>query len=290
MSFFLIFSIDTQLLVRCNLRSRETRQLFIIIGAVIVCLLVGLFLLLDSSATENSAQVTNEHHENHEYYQNVKKRHISRENANFVRIKRQTNIDPVGINSEDQNVRKKRLSEQLQHVKMQFERCRNSKTDKSGCERFYRQMIAVSAALNQEIQTIGEIAHNFPTNDQSERQNIDIYRKTPELSAAVGNPLHEFNREDSVLQRVSEFTPFPRFHEELNDGRVSLWNIDEPSKNTQHDMPNPPFPPPAMRADARLHPIPASPRDNDKVTPLKNTNFGMFNFDVLLARHFYKIH
>lgn len=288
-----IFPLDTQLLVRCNLRSRETRQLVIIIATIIGCLLVGLFLLLDNGESENSAYVTNQHHEkSHEYYQNVKKRQISRENVNFVRKKRQANIDPVAMSLDDLNVRKKRLIEELHSVKMQFEQCRNSQSDKNECDRFFRKMIVVSEALQKEIQTIREMSHHFPNHDESEHQNIDMFGKIPESPAHVGHPLHEFNREDSDLQRVREFTPFPRFHEELNDGRVSLWNIDAASKIEQQDMANPPFPPPGMPTSSQHphhHQISASPRENDKLTPLKNNNFGKSNFEVVffLAGHFF---
>lgn len=286
--FFFHFLLDSQQLIRCNLRSRETRQIFIIVATISVFLVVGLFFVLDSG-TKNESVAPSESHipseseseKNENFYQNVKKRHILHKKEHSHRIKRQiSDIDPVEYGHNDYiNVRRKRLIERLHQVKEQFDRCVKSQNNKVDCDKFYHEITSITGALKHGIETIEKLTQNIHDHNQNQNhmfQSADTNRKIHEDSVKVGHPLSDLNQED-IVQRIREFTPFPRFHEDMDNGRVNLFNMDEQVRNT-----HPPFSPSGMPIH-RPNPVQTSLRDNEKVTTLKN-NFGKYNFDYILLK------
>lgn len=276
--FVLFFSIDTQQLVMCNLRSAGSKRIFIIIGSICVCFFIVLVFLLNDGFDCGEKITVNERHKrstngatnilHKSGSEHVQKFSIFGRKQMWRRAKRQAAIDPVEMSISEQIVRRKRLSEHLQVVKEKFERCRSLKNVKSECDKFYQEMIEVSQALNQEIQSLGEIARNFQSPETIATPNGAFNHKITEWSDSVRQPLGDFNREDRVIQNVNEFTPFPRFHEELDNSRVNTWNIDEVHSKNAQDLPKPP--PAAIRA----HSTSSTLRDNEKIIPLKNQNFG----------------
>lgn len=280
--FFL--RIDTDQLVNCNMRTVGPKRIFIGIGIVCICLVVALFLILDNDRSENARIIPNRHERSlkgniersvinpvpEKYFKdNVRKKSYFLEKTlqseTLERIKRQV-ADPNDYYVSEPNVRQKRLSEHLQHVKSQFERCRNSIGDKNECEKFYREMVAVSEALNHEIKTMSEIAQNFDQSNQRNQRIFENHGKIPKFPETVGNPFYELDGEGQVLQSVNEYTSYPRFHEDLDSRRFHPWKSDEASKVSE--FPKPPLSP------TRNKPPVASARDNDKLTPLKNPSFG----------------
>lgn len=189
--------------------------------------------------------------------------------GNLPRVKRQAALDPVEYSRQDSSiVRRKRLTEHLHHVRAQFEQCRQSQMDHRACEKFYREMINVREALSHEIETFGKIAKNFQSPTRPEHGMAVSNHKVMQGSAR--RPLSEVNREDQMLQKVNEFTPFPRFHEEMDNPRLN-WNAEEPS-DKQQELPMPRPPAPSRRVQS---PAPATEfRDNDKTIPLKTQSFG----------------
>lgn len=258
------------------------RKIFILVGVVCICLVIALFLILDDDHAENYQDISHDRRERSLLNSNEKKvfklppnqyvkgSTIVKQNLrkeNLGRLKRQV-VDPNNYyHQSEPNVRRKRLSEHLQHVKSQFERCRNSLSDKNECEKFYHEMVIVSEALNREIQTMSEIAQSFGHPNQKDQRIFENHGKITQLPNNFGEPFNELNREGQVIQSVNEFTSFPKFHEDLDSHRFQPWATDESNKKNAH-LSKPSLP------SFRPKTIVASARDNDKITPLKNPSFG----------------
>lgn len=161
----------------------------------------------------------------------------------------------------DEIVRRKRLSEHLDHVRRQFQLCRSSQIDQSECEKFYREMVQVSAALNQEIDNLSELGRS--AQNPSEMPH-DSRRPAWPADPAL-QPLRELKQEDKMLQKVSELAPVTRFHEDMEN--ANIWNEKMPNKQQEYIK----FP------NSQFAPKVAQFRDNEKITPLKNTNFGKYS-------------
>lgn len=202
--------------------------------------------------------------------ENVKKYAISKNDHNekgtLSRIKRQSPLDSFEFQHTEEMVRRKRLTNYLEDVKMKLEQCKRIEMNKSECEKFYREMVAVSKMLNEEIPTITKIAANFENSDQT-RPNSENQAKTLQWIDSAGNPLRDFNREEKFLEKIQHS---PKFHEDLdNNQRTTLWQVDDPSSKYTQDLPKPQSP------ATQSHSLSAaSARDNDKSVPLKNQNFG----------------
>lgn len=190
----------------------------------------------------------------------------SQEEIALHRTRRQSQIDPVeSPYYPDENVRTKR--EHLQQVQAQFEECRQSQADQSKCDQFYREMVALRQALNFEIGTLRQVAQNPLPNSEQPKELSN--HKMSEWHDSVQKPFNEMNREGQAMQKVNEFTPFPRFHEEMDNQRINLWNVDDPTMKTPDEsMPRSPSQAPRKQS------LTATLRENDKISPLKTQNFG----------------
>lgn len=269
----------------CKMRGVEGKRVFAIIGLTCICLVVALLFMLyafdreeiissDQSSTNFGETFIFKEIETTKIEQNVRKRHVldgsidkskSVKFDRFKRFKRQLALNPVYYDEQStlENPRQKRLSEQLQEVKEKFEQCRNSNSGQDDCGNFYREMIEVSEALNHEIQRTSEINRNHEV-----QTNLGNYRQ---LSHDLpGDTMYEFNREDKVIQNANEFSPFPKFHEELENRRSNVWNVNEPLRNNAPDFSRPP----AMSSTRSLQQTFDSLRDNGKNSQLKTSKFG----------------
>lgn len=283
-AFFLLFFIDdAQQLLICNIRSAGTKRIFAIIGVISVVFVIVLFSLLSNNARENDDNDFDRHkrstisdmelveaYENGDGFENSE---ISHKEMALHRTRRQSQIDPnESAYYSDGNVRTKR--EHLQRVQAQFNECRQSQADPSKCERFYREMLALRQALNFEIGTLRQTSQNPPPDSQSSIPNSEQQKemgnhKMVEWDDSVQKPFNEMNREGQAMQKVNEFTPFPRFHEEMDNSRSNLWTVDDPAMKTR-DEPMPRSLPSAPRKQS----LTATLRENEKVSPLKTQSFG----------------
>lgn len=183
-------------------------------------------------------------------------------------------IDPIEAATSDEIVRRKRLSEHLEQVRRQFHLCRSSKVDQNQCEKFYREMVTVSAALNQEIDTLGEFGRSVQSPSEPMHQKIPNNPRMPVWPANPLQPLREMKQEDKMLQKVSEIASFTRFHEDMENANVWSENV----QNTQQEYP---------KLHSQSSTKTAKFRDNEKITPLKNSNFGKCSKDYY--KHFQSI-
>lgn len=279
---FVCNNLDTDQLVTCNMRSVEPKRIFIVVGVVCVFLVIALYLMLDDVGLEEEQNAPNIRHIRSLRINSVTDKEISKiihgnmrkqsiinnEKEILYRSKRHHTINPIEHETGQNTVRTKRLSEHLQHVRSQFERCRNANSEESECEKFLREMIVVSEALNHEINTMREISRNF---EQSNRKNVPAFQnhgKMIQSPNTVGNPLFELNKESRLQQHADEFTTLPKIHEDLDHRQIKSWTVQETPKNDV-EMAKPPFPP-SMRIQSRI----AISRENEKIMPLKNPNFG----------------
>lgn len=273
-SVFLLFHVDTQQLLICNIRSTGTKRVFIVVGALCISLVILLFVWLNNSGPNQENNDRHKRSTQDVIYESGKFENYV-ENCDETdllhREKRQASIDPVEVANRDRNVRRKRLSEHLHQVRAQFEQCRQTEMHPSEkCEKFYREMVAVNEALKEEIGTLGHIAQNFQTPRKSQPGLSYSNHKVSQWSDPIRKPFSEFNREGQAMQKVNDFTQFPRFHEEMDNLRSGQWSIDEPS-NRQSDVPMPSPPP----LNPRIQTQGANFRESEKISPLKTQTFGM---------------
>lgn len=260
----------------CNIRSAGTKRILGIIGVISVVLVIVLFSLLSNNVRESDDNNSDrykrstisdieliEAYENNDEIENKQK---SEEEIASHRTRRQSQIDPIeSPYYPDENVRTKR--EHLQKVQAQFEECRQSQADQSKCEQFFREMVALRQALNFEIGTLRQVSQN-PIPNSEQKKEISNH-KMSEWNDSVQKPFNEMNREGQAMQRVNEFTPFPRFHEEMGNQRNNLWTVDDPAMKTPDEpMPRSPSAPPRKQSLA------ATLRENEKISPLKTQSFG----------------
>lgn len=279
---FISINVDTDQLVTRKMRSIGPKRIFIVIGVVCILIVIGLFVMLENIRYGNDEKSPNIRHtrsikapnglsfkSSRIVHENMRKQsHFNDENVQHEQLRLKRHMIPNDNEHGESKPRYKRLSEYLQQVKSQFERCRSSKGDQSECAKFYREMITVSEALNHELQTISDITRNIDQSNQMNFHPFENHGKIGELPNTVGHPLHELNRESKVQQNTDEFTTFPKFHEDLDDRQFHAWKIKETLRNN----PNFPIPPPMTRT--RLDSSISIARDNEKIVPLKNPNFG----------------
>lgn len=238
------------------MRTVGTKRILAIIGLTSICLVIVLVLML--YAFDYDENVVNGQQQSAKFVEtyifkefqtaaikeDLRKRSIPEQSISksvsdkfdrVERFKRQLPINSVYYAEQPvENTRQKRLSEHLQDVRMKFEQCKNSQSDPMECAKFYREMMEVSDALKQEIQSIGEIPRNFDSPDYAVGQeNYENYGKFAQLPDVSGDTMHEFNREDKILQSANEFSPFPKFHEDLDTRQFNSWSESEPSRNPQ---------------------------------------------------------
>lgn len=270
------------------MRNVEGKRIFAIIGLTSICLVFALLFMLyafdreeivlnEKSSTNFGDTLIFKALETTKNNQNVQKRHVPDESIyktktvkfdRFKRFKRQLQLNPVYYDEQPavENPRYKRLSEKLKEIQMKFEQCRNSNLVTDDCGKFHHEMTKVHEALNREIQ-MSQFGRNYDSQSYVvEQPNLENYGKFSEVPQLLGvSPMQEFNREDKVLQSANEFSPFPKFHEELNNQHLNSWYANEPAQNDPEYTIQQPSPIPSL----------GSVRDNnDKVTPLKPQNFG----------------
>lgn len=292
-SYFFLFGnknyLDTEQLMNYKMRTVEGKRIFAIIGLTSICLVFALLFMLyafdrdetvlnDTSSTNFGETFIFKELETTKIDQNVQKRHVPDESIyksntvkfdRFKRLKRQLALNPVYYSEQPsvENSRHKRLSEKLKEVQMKFELCRNSNPVPNDCEAFHREMIEVHEALEHEIQMSKFGRYSDQSYVAVEQPNLENYGKFSEIPEFPGDTMQEFNREDKVLQIANEFSPFPKFHEELDNRHFNSWNVKEPSQNAPEFL----VPSPPART---IPPSFGSVRDNEKITPLKPQNFG----------------
>lgn len=241
------------------MRSVEAKRVLAIIAFTCVCLVMALVLMLYAFDRDENVPVADQltakfvekyvfkEIETTEIKENIRKRNVPREsNSKSVsekfdrrvkRSKRQLPDNPAYYVDQPEPeliTRRKRLIEHLQDVRMKFEQCRNSQSDPNECAQFYREMVEVSEELDREIKLTSEIARNYDNQDYAlAQENYENYGKFSQLPDMPGDAMYEFNREDKALQSVNEFSPFPKFHEELHTPSFSPWQSDEPLRNIQ---------------------------------------------------------
>lgn len=269
------------------MRSVGPKRIFIVVGVVCVFIVIALFVMLDNvdfGEERNAPNIRNmlslnKIHETDKetpkiLHGNMRKQSININNdvnaqkEILKRSKRHMTFDPNEHETGQNTQRKKRLSEHLQHVRSQFERCRKANSEGSECEKFLREMVVISEALNQEINTMREIGRHFEQSNQRNSPTIENQGKIIQSPSTVGNPLYELDQEGRLQQYADEFTSFPKIHEDLDHRHIKSWTNHETPKS-RVEMPKPPYPPPT-RTESRI----AIGRDNDKIMPLKNPNFG----------------
>lgn len=276
----MIFSTDTQQLVTCNIRSYGNKRLFIIVGSICICFLIVLVYLLCDGVHSESEKFVNDRHKRSiiSDLTNVATKKIIGNNLNnvktypffgrkqvWIRPKREDNLDPVQMSYDDLIVRHKRMNQYLSSLRQKFENCRSLNGEH--CDHFYRRMIAVAQALNEELDNLGEIAYNIKNSQTAPAENVGVNYKVPELSSSVRRPLTDFNREEKLQKNINEFSIFPRIHEEMHSPTRNAWNINEsPSIN----QPDPPKPSVESKDTQSL----SSFRDGEKNLPMKNSNIG----------------
>lgn len=266
------------------MRAADGKRIFAIIGLMCVCLVIALVLMLyafdrddDQLSTNHGETIVFKEIETTKIEQNIQKRHVPDEMDKksdgvkldrFKRFKRQLAYNPFYYDEQPvvENSRQKRLSDQLKEMQMKFEHCRNTHPISSDCEKFHREMIEVHQALDHEIR-MSEFGRYYDSQNYAvDQPNMEKLSLIPDLPGEV--PLHELNREDKVLQSVNEFSPFPKFHEEMDNPLLNSWNVNQPPQNAPelHIPPSRPF-------EGAIPSI-GIERDNEKVNPFKAQNFG----------------
>lgn len=281
------------------MRTVEGKRIFAIIGLTSICLVFALLFMLyafdrdeivlnDKLPSQFGETLIFKELETTKINENVQKRHVQDESNGksntvkfdrFKRFKRQLAMNPVYYSEFEptvENPRYKRLSEQLKEIQMKFHQCRISHPIPDYCEKFHHEMVTVHEALQQEIQ-MSNFGRNY--NDQNyvvEQPQPENFGKFSEVPNTPDDTMYEINREDKVLQSANEFSPFPRFHEELDNRHSNSWNVNEQVQSApEFSMPPPPPPPSQLLSSTRtLSPSFGSLRDNDKVNPLKAQPFG----------------
>lgn len=281
---------DTEQLMDHKMRVTEAKRLFIILGISCICLVIALLFFLYAldyeenalndhlssslSSSSNSDETFDFETISTTRVENIQqKRHDDSEQnrVKFIqfkrlkRFKRQLSLNPIHYSEQlaVKNTRRKRLSEQLEEVKLKFEQCRNSNANPNDCESFFRQMVDLSEALNHEIQRMQNFDRSYDRqafgSDQVNHENN--FRQFSDMADPLRDPMQELMREEKVLQGTNGFSSFPKFHEELHNRHSSAWNVNDQLHNG---------------ADKLITPFETNPRDNEKITPLKtqNPNFG----------------
>lgn len=271
--------LDTERLVKSKMRAVEGKRVFAVIGLMCVCLVIGLLLMLyafdrdeEQSSIEYSETIEFKALEPPNIDQNHQKQSVSDESTQksalvnsdrLKRIKRQLSFDPMHYVDPptEHYLRHKRLSEKLQEIQVKFEQCRQFSPIPNDCEKFHREMSEIHQALDHEIRNsnLGQAydGQNYAV-DETNVENFGKFSPVPDLPGQFA--MHELNREESA----NEYSPFPRFHEELDNRLQSTWNVNEPPQDVpQFSMP-PPMPMPSFDIA----------RDNEKISPLKAQNFG----------------
>lgn len=250
------------------MRPVDGKRIFAVIGLTTISLVIALLLMLyvfdrdDAQASmELGETFVFKELETEKIDKNVQKRQDRLE-----RFKRQLLFNPNPIQYDDQPpvdyLRQKRLSD-LHEIQMKLDQCRNSNPIPNDCEKFHREMVEIHQALDYEIRN-----NNFGRSydgpnyavDESNVENFGKFSAIPDVPADFA--MHEMNREDKVLQSANDYSPFPKFHEDLENRPFNAWNVNEPPQ----DAPELSMPPPI--------PTFGSVRDNEKINPLKAQNFG----------------
>lgn len=178
------------------------------------------------------------------------------------RRRRQTFLDPIDVEMHERKIRIKRLNQQLEEMKMKFEKCNRFEMMKSECDQFDAEILALQAALTQQLQTMVELEKNVQL---FESRNVTSGHKSKQWTDPARQPLSELNQENKVTHKVEEFSSIPRFHEEMDNSRANLWSsVDEMSVIPQ-EAPRPPTP------AARANPQSNNLQENDKIIPLKSS-------------------
>lgn len=269
------------------MRTVDGKRIFAIIGLMCIFLVIVLLLMLysfdrddDQSSINFGETIVFKDIETTKIEQNIEKRHAPDEavqksdGARFNRFKRQLAYNPIYYDEQPMvgNLRQKRLAEKLKEIQFKFEQCRNVNPIPMDCEQFHREMVEVHQALDQEIQMSKFGPYYDSQNYAVDEPNYDNFRKFSDLPDPPGNvAMHELNREDKALQSVQEFSPFPKFHEEMDSRLLNSWNVHEPPP--PQNAPVFPVQPPPVPFEGTL-PSFGSERDNEKISPLKAQNFG----------------
>lgn len=275
---------DTERLVNRKMRAVDGKRVFAVIGLMCICLVIGLLLMLyafdrdrEPSSIEYSETIAFKPLEaatidpplqKHDVHDESLQKSAEVKFDRLKRIKRQLSFDPMYYVDPptEQYLRQKRLSDQLQEIRMKFEHCRQFNPIPDDCEKFHREMAEIHQALDLEMRNsnFGQAyeGQNYAV-DETNVENFGKFAAIPDLPGEY--PMHELNREDKVLQSANEYSPFPRFHEELDNRLQNTWNVNEqPQDVPQFSMP--PAVPPMPSFDIA--------RDNEKTSPLKVQNFG----------------
>lgn len=271
---FRSFLIDTQQLLICDTRSNGPKKILTFIGALCFCLVICLFLLINSGASE--IEEYQDHHKRsiNEFdsraikalknYKNAIEMKTNQKSEIKVsrRRRRQTFLDPVDVEMHERNIRIKRLNQQLEEMKMKFEKCNRFEMMKSECDQFDAEILALQAALTQQLKTIDELEKSLQL---LESRNVSSGHKLKQWTNPARQPLNELNQENKVAHKVEEFSSIPRFHEEMDNSRVNPWNSVNEMSEIPQEAPRPPTP------AARANPQSNNLQENDKIIPLKSS-------------------
>ncbi|XP_031639042.1 serine protease nudel-like, partial [Contarinia nasturtii] len=275
---------DNEQLLICNVRSAGTKRILFIIGSLCICFVLVLFFLLNNvEMVETKERLKRSTIEKVDFNNVNQVRKFDGQRSEFGhRQKRFSSVDPVHfeIPVQQKGLRTKRLTENLQQLKVQYQLCKKSSADKRECDKYFNEMVKISEAINHEIKTLGEGDQDFQTVHQ---EIVQRELPLPPWPEPVGEPLNEVNQEEKVPHNMKSFTHFPRIHEELDKKRMNLWNVDDTPKSPQK-MPRPPAPDRLLAPNfhpSRLQSSHATFRDNEKINQLKNLNVGDQNGQIM---------
>lgn len=240
-------------MITCNIRAKEIKRYFIIIGCLCVTLVILLFVLcqigiyeqietdLDISQPTRAKRSVNSIVNFEKSAKQLKPIKLAKRKRRQV-LWHQSDFEIY----EAARTRRKRLSEDLKHFEAEFERCKKLKKNDKKCEEFYKEIIQISNLMQENM--------SFMT---------EIYKKYE-------------NVERSDMHLVEDVHPVPRFHEELEHQHTDdRWNGEKTKTilDVLHQRERPGLMP-AMQPDSSPDRL-REKNDNDKViSPLKNPNFG----------------
>ncbi|XP_031617390.1 serine protease nudel-like isoform X2 [Contarinia nasturtii] len=268
---------DSEQFLICNVRLAGTKRILFIIGSLCICFVLVLFFLLKNVEVVETKERLKRSTIEKVNFNNVNKvRKFDGQKSEFGhRQKRFSSVDPVhfGMPVQAKSLRTKRLTENLQQLKVQYQFCKKTSADKRECAKYFNEMVKISEAIYHEIKALGEGDQDFQTVHQ---KIVQRELPLPPWPEPIGEPLNEVNQEEKVPHNMKSFTHFPRIHEELDKKRMNLWNVDD-TPNPPQAMPRPPAPHRLSVQNfhpSRLQSSHATFRDNEKINQLKTPNSG----------------
>lgn len=175
----------------------------------------------------------------------------------YSRTKRQASIDPVeyaASDSESELDRKKRS--EFDQLGKKYENCKYIGSSGENCAKIFEKLHEMGKELNVKIEELNKMMLN---------DKIDVEQSNSESSDVLQQ------------QRVNSFMPVPRFHEDLTDSFAVNELLNENKERTINGYFHNRHMGKISSDKSDDSSISLRDKNDDKVTPLKNQNFGMFS-------------